>query len=259
MPDAVDAGRDARAGFRLGYVPGVTPAKWARTWQVRHPRTRLELVDVPAALAERALIAGHLDAALLRPPVDRERLHAIALYAEEPVVVVPRDHAVAALADTEAVTADDLADDVLLQPADDVLAWSGRPGASDDAIAPPGLPPREVPTTTADAIALVAAGVGLLVVPRSLARLHHRKDLTARPLAGGPDAPVALAWSIERADERTEDLIGIVRGRTVNSSRGRAAEPSDPKEPEPTRRRSAPNHRSGPQPRARGRGGRRGR
>lgn len=254
--EVADTGRDARAGFRLGYVPGATPAKWARVWQVRHPTTRLHLIDVPAGLAERALTAGELDAALLRPPVDRERLHAIELYAEEPVVVVPRDHVVAALADDEAVTAQDLAEDVLLQAADDVLAWSGRPGAATDAIARPGLPPQATPETTADAIELVAAGVGLLVVPRSLARLHHRKDLTARPLADGPAAPVALAWLIEGADEQIEDLIGIVRGRTVNSSRGRAPEPS---EPDARRRRSAPNHRSGPQPRARGRGGRRGR
>ena len=30
-----------------------------------------------------------------------------------------------------------------------------------------------------------------------------------------------LAWASSNEDERVEDLIGIVRGRTVNSSRGR--------------------------------------
>src|SRR5690606_11744252 len=102
--------------------------------------------------------------------------------------------------------------------------WAGAPGAEDGAISPPGTPSLEVPQTTADAFELVAAGVGVLVVPRSLARLHHRKDVTARTLTDGPTAPVVLAWSIERENERTEDLIGIVRGRTVNSSRGRPAQ-----------------------------------
>lgn len=223
QPGAADDGA-ADPVFRLGFVPGATPAKWARVWQERHPSTPLHLVPVPADAAEPALLAGDLEAAILRPPVDRDRLHAIVLYREEPVVVVPRDHLLAALGESEAADPADLADEVLLQPADDVLAWAGRPGADEGAIAVPGRLPREVPATTKEAIELVAAGVGVVVVPRSLARLHHRKDVTARVLAGGPEAPVVLAWVIERADERTEDLVGIVRGRTVNSSRGRAQE-----------------------------------
>lgn len=215
------------APFRLGFVPGATPAKWARTWRARHPGTPLELVPLPAADAERAVVDGALDAAILRLPVDRDVLHAIPLYVEEPVVVVPRDHLLAALEEDEAVTPADLADEIVLQPADDVLPWRGRPGAEDDAVDPPGRPPLETPATTVDAIALVAAGIGVAVVPRSLARLHHRKDTAVRTLAGGPGAPVGLAWAIAREDERTEDLVGIVRGRTVNSSRGRR-EPTAP-------------------------------
>lgn len=184
----------------------------------------MQLVPVPADAAEPALLAGDLDAAILRPPVNRDLLHAIVLYLEEPVVVVARDHLLAALEEAEAVDPADLADEVLLQPADDVLGWAGRPGAAEDAIAVPGRPPVEVPATIKDAIELVAAGIGVVVVPRSLARLHHRKDVTARALAGGPEAPVALAWVIERTDERIDDLVGIVRGRTVNSSRGRQQE-----------------------------------
>lgn len=232
------------AGFRLGFVPGVTPAKWARVWQERHHRTPLQLLPVPADEAQAMLIRGELDAALLRPPVDRTLLHAIMLYAEEPVVVVSRDHVIAALDADEPVAPEDLADDVLLQPADDVLAWAGRPGAAAEAIDPPGRSSVEVPETTADALALVAAGVGVAVMPHSLARLHHRKDVTARRLTGAPEAPVALSWVIEREDDRIEDLVGIVRGRTVNSTRGRqergelapsAAEKKHKKRPQPRR------------------------
>lgn len=217
-------------GFRLGYVPGVTPAKWARVWQERHPGTSLHLVRISAADAESALLRGEVDAALLRPPVNRDLLHAIVLYTEEPVVVVSRDHVLAALDADEPADPHDLVDDVLLQPADDVLAWAGRPGAADAAIPPPGRAPAQVPETTPDAIALAAAGVGIVVVPRSLARLHHRKDVTARALTGAPGAPVALAWVIEREDDRIEDLVGIVRGRTVNSTRGRSQQ-SEPERP----------------------------
>ncbi|GAB2596265.1 LysR substrate-binding domain-containing protein [Pseudactinotalea suaedae] len=214
------------------------------------------LVQVEAADAEHELLAGRLDAVLLRPPVDRDLLHAIVLYEEESVVVVSRDHVLAALDDDEVVDGTDLADEVLLRPADDVVPWAGTPGAQAGAPAAPGRAPREVPPTTGDAIALVAAGVGVTVVPRSLARLHHRRDVTARALADAPTSPVALAWSIERADDRTEDLVGIVRGRTVNSSRGRPQPaPASPKQPAAERRAARGTGKRGAKPQ--GRAGRR--
>ena len=89
----------------------------------------------------------------------------------------------------------------------------------------PGQPAIERPATTADAIELVAAGVGLLIVPQSLARLHHRRDLTYRPLSDAPQSSVALSWREEQTTDLMEEFIGIVRGRTVNSSRGRTPTP----------------------------------
>jgi hypothetical protein len=60
-------------------------------------------------------------------------------------------------------------------------------------------------------------------VPQSLARLHHRRDLTYRPVVEAPQSQVALSWLQERTTDLVEEFIGIVRGRTVNSSRGRGA------------------------------------
>lgn len=233
--------------FRLGYVPGATPSKWARTWRDRLPDVRLELVQVEAADAVAALERGDIDAAVARLPVDKTRLSAIALYEELPVVVVSRDHLLAATEADEPVTTADLADDVLHLPADDVLYGTGQagaavPGGSGDAAgtaprAPlPGLRPvayredgsvdpagePERPPTTGEAIAWVAAGAGVTVVPMSLARLHHRKDVTHRVLDGGPPAPVGLVWVSERTTDLVDEFVGIVRGRTANSSRGRA-------------------------------------
>lgn len=68
----------------------------------------------------------------------------------------------------------------------------------------------------------MAAGVGLLVVPQSLARLHHRRDLTYRPVVDAPQSSVALAWPQEATTDLVDDFIGVVRGRTVNSTRGRS-------------------------------------
>ncbi|WP_353941004.1 LysR family substrate-binding domain-containing protein [Streptomyces sp. HUAS MG91] len=202
-------------GFRLAYVPGATPAKWVRIWRERLPDVPLELVPVSAAEAADVLRGGAADAGLVRLPVDRTFFSAIPLYTETTVVMVPKDHAVAAV---EEVTLADLADEIVQHPLDDVLEWVERP---------PGQPAFERPATTADAVELVAAGVGLLVVPQSLARLHHRRDLTYRTVTDAPGSGVGLAWPEERTTDAVEDLIGIVRGRTVNSSRGRATPPAE--------------------------------
>lgn len=206
--------------FRLAHVPGATPAKWVRIWNERLPDVPLTLVAVPAAEAAALLRDGGADAGLLRLPTDRTDLSAIPLYTETTVVVVPKDHAVAAV---EEVSAEDLADDIVLHPLDDTLAWERLPGR----------PAIERPATTADAVELVAAGVGLLVVPQSLARLHHRRDLTYRTVTDAPQSRVALSWPEDETTDLVEDFIGIVRGRTVNSTRGRPKAPPQPKDERP--------------------------
>ncbi|MEV7094273.1 LysR substrate-binding domain-containing protein [Amycolatopsis sp. NPDC051045] len=218
--------------FKLAYVPGATPAKWVRTWGERVPEVPLLLVPVAAADATGLLRARDADAALLRSPIDRDGLHAIPLYTETTVVVVPKDHLIAAADEVSTV---DLADEVVLHPLDDTLEWETRPGR----------PAASRPETTADAIELVAAGVGVLVVPQSLARLHHRRDLTYRPVGDAPQSSVALSWPEEETTDLMEQFIGIVRGRTVNSTRGRAPAPAERKRPERKPAAAKPARRSG--------------
>ncbi|MGW0836298.1 LysR family transcriptional regulator substrate-binding protein [Streptomyces prunicolor] len=209
-------GSEASPTFRLAYVPGVTPAKWVRIWNERLPDVPLVLVPVPAAEAADVLRRGEADAGLVRLPVDREVFSAIALYTEATVVVAPKDHVVTA---AEEVSLDELADEVVLHPLDDVLDWQQ----------PPGEPAFERPATTEDAVEHVASGIGILYVPQSLARLHHRRDLTYRTVVDAPQSDVALSWPEDKTTELVEDFIGIVRGRTVNSTRGRTPTPAEPK------------------------------
>lgn len=201
----------APSSLTVGYVPGVTPAKWARIWAERHPDVPLRLSAIDAAEAADAARTGSVDVALLRP-ADTSGLAVIPLYEETTVVVVPADHVLTAV---DTVTAADLDDEPLLVPLDDVVAWA----------AAPGVLAEHRPETTRDATELVAAGVGVLIVPQSLARLHHRKDLAYRPIAEAPSCPVALAFPEGPPPALVEEFIGIVRGRTPGSSRGRAEPP----------------------------------
>ncbi len=187
-------------------IPGATPGKWVDAWKERMPRVEIELV--PISVAEQRDVFGDLDAALVRLPIDRpDDLHLIRLYDEVPVVVASAEsHLMAA----DRLTADDLTGEVLITPLDDVLGPLALPTVA------PRFPAIQ---TTEEAVATVASGVGILVVPMSLARLHRRKDVDHRPLESGPVSTVALAWDRERTTADVEAFVGIVRGRTANSSR----------------------------------------
>ena len=193
----------------LGYVPGGTPAKWARVWAERHPDVPLLLQTVEAADAAAAVRAGTVDVALLRPLSDTAGLAVIPLYEEMTVAVVPKDHVFNAV---DEITSADLIEEPLLLPLDDVVGW----------VDAPGKPIDHRPETTKDAIELVAAGLGALIVPQSLARLYHRKDLTYRPISDAPACPVSLAFAEGPQTALVEEFVGIVRGRKPGSSRGQS-------------------------------------
>jgi len=189
--------------LRLGFVTGTTPDKWARAWRDQR-RGPLELVPVAEAEQEPALREGRVDMCLVRLPVDRAGLHLVELYDEVQVVVVARDHFVTAATE---VTLPDLADEQLVLP--------HRSGWVPDAgqLAWPPMSERE-------AVEVVASGGGIALLPMSVARLHARKDVASRPVTDVPPTRVGLAWLAERDDERTQALVGVVRGRTARSSRG---------------------------------------
>ena len=175
--------------LRLRYVAGVSPAKWLRAWAERRPDQPLEAVRVeqPEQLDE--LLRGDADLAFVRLPVETEGLHRIPLWEEIAVAVLPKDHA---LADAGELSLADL---------------EGEPTA----------PEQPDPAMTVE---LVAAGTGYAILPHSLARLHHRRDVTAIPVTDAAPTRIALVWRVERDDADIQEFVGVVRGRTTRSSRG---------------------------------------
>jgi DNA-binding transcriptional LysR family regulator len=181
--------------FRVGFVPGVTPDKWERSW-TEHERAsrrwrKLELLPVPLADQERLLRAGELDMCLVRGEIDRDGVHLVTLYREVPVAVVAKEHPATAY---DELTLADLVDEL------DIRAE---------------FPDLDLPM----AIETAAAGSGYVLAPMSLARLHHRKDVEYRPVTDAEESRVGLAWLVANDDEDTQRFVGIVRGRTSRSSR----------------------------------------
>lgn len=171
----------------VGFVPGVTPGKWFRRWEERHPGISLSSFQSDIGSQTAILHDGRADLSFVRLPVDREGLSVIPLYEEQPVVVASRDHEVKVF---DEIALDDLADENRLDDAD-------------------------VPA----ALELVAAGVGILILPMAVARHYNRKDVLYRPLTGVDPTTVALAWLADKTNDVVEEFIGVVRGRTANSSR----------------------------------------
>lgn len=267
-PEALPIPVLQRSVLRVSYVPAIMPGKWFNRWHERYgDRVQLAEVpvreargldslhqdlclidpaanppagsseegtsEVPAEVAEHSPIErkdvpenpfAHMS--IVRPdrePVstDGEKYHSIRLYEELPVVILPVDHVLTVL---DEVPVEELAEEFLLQPASDIpayeevsRAWRENAGR----IVPEGLTDKET-------IELVAAGVGLYIVPMSIARFYHRKDLTYRPVAGLDVYPVHLVWPrapkgeprSEELEALLQDFIGIVRGRTATSDRG---------------------------------------
>ncbi len=160
---------------------------------------------------ESSLLWGRIDAAFVRLPVDRTRFHCIPLYDEVPVVVVAKEHPVAAYDEIELV---ELADEQLIHG--EVPGWEDLSTA--ERLAFPEMSVKE-------AIEVVASGTGIVIVPLSVARLHHRKDVEHRPVLGLDPTRIGLAWRLGDEDPRIQTFIGIVRGRTDNSSRAQAQAP----------------------------------
>jgi DNA-binding transcriptional LysR family regulator len=191
--------------LRIGFVTGTTPDRWARAWRDQR-RGPLSLVPVTEDQQQDVVRRGEVDMALVRLHVTTDLpdlLHQVRLYDELPVVVAGREHLVAA-ADT--VTLDDLSEEQLVrahasgwQPSADQLTW---PAMSEG-----------------EAIETVAAGTGIVIVPMSVARLFHRKDVVEREVTDLSPTTVALVWLRERDDDRTQAFVGVVKGRTANSSR----------------------------------------
>jgi DNA-binding transcriptional LysR family regulator len=206
--------------FSIGFAAGVTPTKWTRIWAERRPDVPLEVFRTEPSDQTAVLHDGRADVSLVRLPIDDNELSVISLYREIPVVVAAKDHAIA---DMDSVVVADLADEHLLQDPDDVPEWRDVASELHNGTRLPLPAMRGLD----DAMEQVAAGVGILILPHSLARLHGRKDVVSRPVEDVAETEVALAWLKARTTEEVEEFVGIVRGRTAASSRAAAAASSD--------------------------------
>jgi DNA-binding transcriptional LysR family regulator len=211
--------------FSIAFVPGVTVGKWTTAWEQRRADTPLRVIPTLEDRQLAVLRDGLADVSFvrLRTTVDGvgadaagaaapgDQFSVIRLYQEVPVAVLPKGHA---LQRAETLTLHDLAGDTVLAAREPLK----------------------------DAVELVAAGAGVLLLPQSVARLHNRKDVLARPVVDAPETTIALVWLAEATTADIDEFVGIVRGRSANSSRTR---PTPKTAPLPTKKPPVRAPRSG--------------
>lgn len=188
--------------LRIAFVPGVTLTKWRRIWHERFPRVPLDVVEVPETDQRRILHDGTVDMCFVRLPLDADGLHVIPLYDEVTVAWAAKEHPVAAF---DQVTLADLADE-------DVRSAYDLAG-----------------------IDAAVAEVAVLRVPLSVARTYNRRDLVHRPITDAPPTTVGLAWRKSAEHPLIQEFVGVVRGRSVNSSRTAREREETPKKTRPAR------------------------
>lgn len=190
-------------GLKIAYVPGVTPGKWLTRWNERYSQNPLTAIRHDGEDILGRLGSLESDVVFVRFKTGESpktpQIHVIPLYEEQPVVCGAKEQDLELF--DEQVSLAELADQVFLDLADY---------------------PEEI-GGTAMAMEVCGSGAGLLVLPLSVARLHHRKDVIHKELSDVPTTSIGIAWLAPVGDEPDDpviaEFIGVVRGRGENSSR----------------------------------------
>ena len=161
-----------------------------------HPDIETQLVECTSAQQLQLLLSGRLDLAFVRPPVRESSLQYEFLMYETLVVAMPCDHPLAA---KDGIDIHDLAPMPLIVPARQVRPHSYK--AIMRAFQAAGEEARIVleAAEKQTMVSLVAAGIGLALVPNWVAKLQVPgvvyRPLRLETLMEGPESALGLAWS----------------------------------------------------------------
>jgi len=208
--------RRSRSLVRIGAIDtaaaGLVPALLHDFRELRVAAT-VQLVEDKTVRLLPKLLSGRLDVAFIRPPerLD-ERIEVMMLFHETPVVALPSRHRLAA---RRRLTVDALAEEPMIVP-----DRGSRPHSHDLTIKlfeRAGLRPRLAQSAEEKQtiVHLVAAGLGVAIVPRSAARLGvsgvRFVPLASRDALGLDLLPMAAAWPRNARDPLRDEILDLLR------------------------------------------------
>jgi DNA-binding transcriptional LysR family regulator len=192
---AADPHDRLRVGF-LGAAANSLLPQTVRRFRQQCPQVNLVLEEHESGLAQLSLLRqGRIDLGLVREPSDEPGLACSTIFNEPFVLILPSDHG---LADSnEPISLRDLADEAFV-----FWSRSSAPSPFDTAIHSfhdlgLDMPIVQEALGVQTILGLVAAGIGVSLLPESVTALH-RDGVISRPLrAPRPTIPLCAVWRIE--------------------------------------------------------------
>ncbi|MEU3984003.1 LysR substrate-binding domain-containing protein [Streptomyces sp. NPDC026672] len=179
----------------------------ARLLKREMPHVMMEVhTEMLTPAQELGLIERRLDVGVLRPPVRQEGITHRALADEPLVVAVPTEHW---LAEADTVRVEQLRHE------DFVMYGAALGSVVNDAVVRSCLAAGFYPhrayevTETSAALALVAAGLGVAVLPDSI-RSAPREGVVCKDIEDALSVPLALAWRTEDDSPLVHSLLEVL-------------------------------------------------
>jgi DNA-binding transcriptional LysR family regulator len=217
LSETVDAtqriGRREKRRVGVGFVPSVMHGYMPRF--LRHLRgldvnVEISLIEMITLQQFEALKAGRIDLGIGRILLTDPEIERLVLWEERLVAAVPREHPAATLPSVQ--SSDFLSDPLILYPArprpsyaDHVLDMFRLKGAVPDRI-------KEV-NEMQTALGLVAAGLGLAIVPESAQSLFPEDVVYVKIDEAGFTSPVMLSWRKNDQSEFVQTALSLARAR----------------------------------------------
>ncbi|WP_427918356.1 LysR substrate-binding domain-containing protein [Streptomyces sp. cg40] len=184
----------------------------ARLLKHEMPHVMMEVhTEMLTPAQEFGLIEGRLDVGVLRPPIRREGITHRGLADEPLVVAVPEEHWLAG-ADTVRIEQ--------LRHEDFIVYGAALGSVVDDAVTRSCLSSGFYPhrayevTETSAALALVAAGLGIAVLPDSI-RSAPREGVLCKDLKDALSVPLVLAWRTNDDSPLLRNLLTVLERNDV--------------------------------------------
>jgi DNA-binding transcriptional LysR family regulator len=166
----------------IAFAPGLHVSEAVRAFTATHPRVEIELLHLNWWEQDAPLRDGRAHVGYLRRPFDDTGLRAVPVGSEPKVACLPAAHPLAP------------------RPA---LTWADLDGE-------PILDAQARRTSSVEEkFELIAAGHGIAVVPRSVARSYPRPDLVYRPVTDAVPVETCVVVAADRRERRVLDFAAV--------------------------------------------------
>jgi DNA-binding transcriptional LysR family regulator len=198
--------------FSIGFMPGLIVTEAVRAMRSRHRELSVEVLRTSWDDQTAVVHDGRVDVSYVRHPFDQAGLQVRTLLTEPRVAVLPDGHR---LADKDAITIGDLADEHLLQNPAAIPEWR------DIATELRTRRRRGAPVlrSVEEKLEHVAAGEGIVVLPLSTTTFYTRPGITYVHVSDLPPNQVSLVWDAARHSRLVHDFVEIATHHMSVASR----------------------------------------